>query len=328
MKGGSFKMKRTLFIYAAVCLLVCGLTACGDSNENSQPAAAQSGAADQSTSEQSKADSAEAPDPDAIMLTLHDGAVVPITDKSSVLRETEDGYLWNFHDGDCSISFPKSWESRFIIRGNTVYSLMCFERAEAASSLFTIEFRNAEEVAASPVPSQIIGFIDDTYICVVNSSGFEPENAVLRREYRMLTNECSGILQTFECTQNSKFSPIALNDYMSATSCESPLHKTWKIQTARNGKLEEQIRFHSDGTLTYSSDGTTLKGSWLVNVYSLTYDWTQQSNWGAAAIVFLDNKIYEATYYETRPQRLDFSAVFLPDNSHDLFGSSTYTAVD
>ena len=323
-------MKRNLFLYAVICLLACCLTACGDPSEDSQPAASQSGTADQGTDDQSSDDREEEdiPDPDTIMLTLHDGSVVPITDTSSVIRETEDGYLWTFHDGGCSMSFPKSWESRFIIRGTTVYCRACFERVEVASSLFTIEFRNAEQVAASPIPAQILGFTDDTYICLVYPSGAEPENAVLRHEYSLLAAECSSVLQTFACTENPGFTPISLNDYMPAASCDSPLHNTWKIQTTRNGKLDEQIRFHHDGTLTYSSDGAALQGSWLVNVYSLTYDWSQQSNWGAAAIVFLDNKIYEATYYETRPQRLDFAAVFLPESSQDLFGSSTYTTVD
>ena len=258
------------------------------------------------------------------MLTLHDGSVVPITDTSSTLRETENGYLWEFHNGDCSMTFPKSWESRFIIRGTTVYSLACFERAEPVSSLFVIDFRPAEEVGNDPVPTQILGMVGKEYVCAVYTDLLEPENSVLRREYRSLSADCSSIVQKTVCGEQQKFSPISMTDYMSAKDSDSPLHNTWKLQSAKNGKLDEQIRFHSDGTLTFTSDGEEQKGSWLVNVYTVTYDWNNQRNWGPAGLIFLEDSIYEATYYEYTPRTLDFAPVLLTNSQNDPLGGSVF----
>ena len=134
-------MNRFLFLFTGLCLAAACLTGCGDQPDDA---------------------AAEIP-PGSVM--LHDGKIVPIVDDESELTETESGYLWSFHDGDYSMTFPKEWESRFLIRGTTVYCLACFERGTSSSSLFSVEYRPAEDVGAKkPTPELILGVSGDEFL--------------------------------------------------------------------------------------------------------------------------------------------------------------------
>ena len=286
-------------------LAICTLTACGD-----MPDPSQTGASPQS---------------DMIMLTLHNGSTVSICDKTDQMIETEDGYQWNFRDGNCSLTFPKTWESRFIIRGTTVYCLACFERAEVCSSLFTIEFRSAEQVASDPYPAMILGLSGKEYVCAVYPHAGEPENEVLKREYQALSADCGAILKTAACADSVKFQPIDTEIYMPAESgVKSAIFGNWKMHTTKTGNLDEQICFRNDGTLTFTSNGNTIEGSCLFNIYAATYDWNDQNNWGEAALVFLNGGIYRATYYETDPFTLDFSPIQLPPDLSDPLNGTVF----
>lgn len=259
------------------------------------------------------------------MLTLHTGMTVPICDDTDEVRETEEGYEWLFRDGDCSLTFPKSWESRFIIRANTVYCVACFERAEPCSSLFSIEFRAAEEVASDPYPAMILGLSGKEYVCAVYPNGGEPQNSVLKNEYQSLFADCSAIFNSAACADSVSFKPIDTNTYVPADSgIKSALFGNWKMHTTKNGNLDEQITIHDDGTVTFLSNGASIKGSCLFNIYAATYDWNNQTNWGEAALLFLNGGIYHATYYETDPFTLDFSPLQLPPDLSDPLNGTVF----
>ena len=313
-------MKRYFAFFAAVLFAFCTLTACGDQPDSIQPAASGSESSQTDSSDTSSESSANA---EPIMLTLHDGSSIPLCDTASKVIETENGFEWSFYDGKYSLTFPKTWESRFVIRGTTVYCLKCFEWAEVCSSLFTIETRPAETVISKPYPEMILGLSGKEYICAVFPDGGEPENAVLRNEFLELAPDRSSILKTGVCSDSVQFQPIHINDYMTADSgVKSALFGNWKTRTTKNGILDEQICFRDDGTVTFTSKDTVMEGTCLFNIYAATYDWNDQSNWGASALLFLDGGIYEATYYETNPFTLDFSPFRLPvDMSNPLNGT-------
>ena len=318
-------MKLKLLFCAGICLTACCLSACGDQPDSSEPAAGQSDTVQTETEQTETTKKDKTDDSENIMITLHNGQEVPISDASSTVRETEEGYLWEFHGGECTITLPKSWESRFIIRDTTVYCLACFERAEFVSSLFRIEFRSAEEAAAEPVPVLILGSAGKEYICAVLPDIGEPENGVLRREYTAMTAEREAVLQTATCSSNEQNALLATETYMPASeNVTSALYGDWKLSKTRNGKLNETLTFRTDGTLTFTSDGEVQEGSYLLNIYASTYDWTNQSNWGDAAMVFLDGKVYLATYYEGTRRTLKFTPVLLPPDSSDTLSGSVY----
>ena len=319
-------MKLKLLFCAGICLTACCLSACGDQPDSSTAAAGQSDT-EQTETEQAETEKQEKKpdDSETIMITLHSGQEVPISDASSTVRETEEGYLWEFHNGDCAMTLPKSWESRFIIRDTTVYCLACFERAEFVSSLFRIEFRSAAEAAAEPVPFLILGTSGKEYICAVLPDIGEPENGVLRREYSAMTAEREAVLQTAKCSSNEQNALLSTDTYMAASeNVASALYGDWKLSRTRNGKLNGTLQFRTDGSLTFNSDGEVQEGSYLLNIYASTYDWTNQSSWGDAAMVFLDGRVYLATYYEETPRTLKFTPVILPPDMSDPLSGSVY----
>lgn len=322
MKGGSPDLKRFFAFCSTVLFASCILTACGDQPDSSQTAASAPTETSQTETTNKSSKSSKETD-DTIMVTLHDGATVPICDAKSEVIETEDGYQWSFCDGNCSLTFPKSWESRFIIRGMTVYSLACFERAEVCSSLFSVEVRPAEKAAAEPYPALILGLSGNDYLCGVYPDAGEPSNSVLKREYHDLAADCNSILNTAVCKNSLQFKPLSTDTYTPVYSdMTSDLFGKWITRTTKNGILDEEICFHEDGTLTFTSAGTVSEGSCLFNIYTATFDWNDPNNWGETALIFLNGGIYSATYYKTEPYTLDFKPVQLPpDQKNPLDGT-------
>ena len=260
-------------------------------------------------------------------VALHDGSVVPVADDSSQITETEDGYRWDFRSGEFSLTFPKDWESRFLIRGTTVYCLACFERANASSTLFSIEFRSAADVACkSPLPAMVLGVSGDEYACAVFPRRIDPSNGVLKMEFSDMLEDCGKILQTATAKNDSKILPLTFENYVPADgTLKSGLFGTWKLRTSKNGRLHETVIFdNASCAVTYNGEDGVRTGSCLYNIYAVTYDSTVQNSWGDAAIVFLDGFIYHATYYEGTPRTLEFSAAAQQPDRKDLLRGTVF----
>ena len=296
-------MNRFLFLFTGLCLAAACLTGCGDQPDDA---------------------AAEIP-PGSVM--LHDGKIVPIVDDESELTETESGYLWSFHDGEYSMTFPKEWESRFLIRGTTVYCLACFERGTSSSSLFSVEYRPAEDVGAKkPTPELILGVSGDEFLCAVYPRRTEPSNGVLRREYEAMIADCDAVIHSAAEKNDDARLPLATEHYIPADGkINSELFGSWKLQSSKNGRLGETMVFDPEtGILTYNGEDGVRTGSCLFNIYAATYDANTQTNWGDAALVFLDGTVYYATYYETSPRTLEFDAVVQQSERKDLLKGTVF----
>lgn len=291
-------MKKHIVLSIALCLISLCLTSCGDAPE--------------------------AEDTAPMTVTLYGGKEVNVIDDNSTLTETAAGYQWTFHNGDCTLTLPLSWASRILIRDTTVYSRACFERGEPTSSIFSIEFRTADQIASVPVPAFLLGICDKNYICAVYPRGGDPQNGVLRREYRELRNDCPDIFNHAVCHTQERTAPFSTENYIPATEfTKSPLFGTWNLQTSQNGKLNEQVIFNKDNSFMLLSDDSALLGCYLCNIYVPTYDMST-NNWGDAAVVFLDGGIYLATYTEGSPRTLEFSTVQAPPGQSDPFKGTVY----
>lgn len=295
-------MNRFLSLFTGLCLAALCLTGCGD-----QP------------------DDAAAVPPGSV--ALHNGSVVPVVDDSSRLTETESGYEWEFHNGEFRLTFPKDWESRFLIRGTTVYCLACFERANASSTLFNIEFRSAEDVACKkPVPAAILGISGDEFACAVFPRRIDPSNTVLRMEFSDMLDDCDAILRSAEAKNDDPLLPFATDNYIAADeNFHSRLFGTWKLRSSKNGRLGESLVFEPQtNRVIYHGEDGDRTGSCLYNIYAATYDSQIQNNWGDAAIVFLDGILYYATYYENTPRTLELDAAILPAGRTDLLKGTVF----
>lgn len=293
-------MNRLLCLGMGICMAALCLTACGNRTEKD----------------------AAAPN----IVTLYDGTEMDLVDDSSVVTETENGYQWVFHDGEYSMTFPLSWKNRFLIRGTTVYCRACFERGNLSSTLFSIEFRSPEDVAKKPVPAMILGISGREYACAVYPRLIEPSNTVLRKEFTELLSDCSGVLKKAAAKDTNQLLPISTDGYLPAEeNVSSALFGTWKLQSTPSGTQDQSVTFRpDDGKIVYQSGENVLVGSCLYNIYTATYDVTMQSNWGDAALVFLDGKLYYATYYETIPRTLSFQAAVIPPKQIDLLKGTVF----
>ena len=293
-------MKRLLALGLGICMTALCLTACGDQPDND--------AADSNT------------------VTLYDGSVIDLIDDGSEINETENGYQWVFLEGEYSMTFPLSWQSRFLIRGTTVYCRACFERGILSSTLFNIELRQAEDVANEPVPAAILGISGRDYVCAVYPRLVEPSNTVLRKEFDEMLADCDGILKKAAAKETNPLLPISTEGYRSAdNTARSELFGKWKLQSKASGKQDETVTFRrDDGKIVFTSGENVLVGSCLYNIYTSTYDSSMQSNWGDAALVFLDGKLYYATYYETEPRTLSFKTAVIPPKQIDLLKGTVF----